>query len=282
MLCVKEFRPLLKPFAISAGLAVLAVTTGARAADVASTDQFPEPDFDERRFGPEPTKSKWSVIVGGGAMYEPEYEGSGDFKISPIPMIVINYGGWVEVDPRGLSVTVLEHSGFSFAGRLGYETGRGEDDHDMLRGLGDVNFAATVGARVGYNWGPLEFYAAIDKTVSRSESLIGTFGIDYSAPVTERLILGAGVSATVADDNHMESYFGINAAQSAASGLPQYEAKAGLKRVDFSATATYMVTDNWLVRGGAGLGILTADAADSPIVEEKIQPSVMFGVGYKF
>lgn len=258
------------------------MTTGAHAADFAIADQTPEPAFDERRFEPEQAEPKWGLIIGAGASYEPEYEGSGDFKVSPIPMIAITYGGWVEVDPRGLSVTVLEHSGFSFAGRVGYETGRDEDDHDMLRGLGDIDFAATVDARVGYNWGPVEFYAAVDKTISGSDSLIGTFGMDYSAPVTERLILGAGVSATVADDNHMESYFGINAAQSAASGLPQYEAKAGLKRVDFTATATYMVTENWLVRGQAGLGILTGDAADSPIVEEKVQPSVMIGVGYKF
>ena len=44
----------------------------------------------------------------------------------------------------------------------------------------------------------------------------------------------------------------------------------------------YMLTKNWLVRGEAGVGFLTGDAADSPIVEEKFQPSASIFVGYKF
>jgi MipA family protein len=39
---------------------------------------------------------------------------------------------------------------------------------------------------------------------------------------------------------------------------------------------------HWLVRGAAGIGVLTRGAADSPIVEKKIQPSVSAFVGYKF
>nr|WP_254229253.1 MipA/OmpV family protein [Agrobacterium salinitolerans] len=35
-------------------------------------------------------------------------------------------------------------------------------------------------------------------------------------------------------------------------------------------------------KGEAGVGFLTGDAADSPIVEEKVQPSVSLFVGYKF
>ena len=80
----------------------------------------------------------------------------------------------------------------------------------------------------------------------------------------------------------MEAYFGVNATQSARSGLPEYKAEAGLKRVDLSASATYILTDKWLLRGEAGVGVLTGDAADSPIVEQDVQPSVSLFVGYRF
>ncbi len=139
-----------------------------------------------------------------------------------------------------------------------------------------------MGAKAAYTWNGLEIYAAADQTIDGSEGLIGTFGMEYSAPVTEHLILGAKVEAIVANDKHMEAYFGVNGVQSAASGLPEYKAEAGLKRVNVSASATHLLTENWLVRGEAGLGILTGDAADSPIVEEKIQPSASFFVGYRF
>jgi outer membrane scaffolding protein for murein synthesis (MipA/OmpV family) len=266
--------------AIGTTLAMMVFSSDARAAD--ATDQAPDPTFDDTRFEPQQAEPKWGLIIGAGAMYAPEYEGSGDFKVTPIPAVIITYSDWLTIDPRGVSVTVLEHNGFSLAGKVGYEMGRDEDDGDRLRGLGDIDFAATVGAKAAYKWEGLEIYAELDQTIDGSESLIGTVGAEYTAPVNERFFVGAGLSATVANDKHMQSYFGVTAAQSTSSGLREYEPDAGLKRVDFTASATYMVTKNWLVRGEAGLGVLVGDAADSPIVEEELQPSFMAVVGYKF
>lgn len=266
---------------IGAALALMVTSSEVLAADAVS-EQVPEPAFDRSRFDPQQADPKWGLIIGAGAMYEPEYEGSGDFKVTPVPAVIITYGDWLQIDPGGLSVRAFEHNGFSLSGKAGYEMGRDEDDADLLEGLGDVDGGVTVGVKAAYTWDALEFYAEVDQTIDGSESLIGTFGAEYTAPVTERFIVSAGVSATVANDKHMQSYFGVTATQSAASGLREYQAEAGLKRVDFTASATYMVTENWLVRGEAGLGVLVGDAADSPIVEEKIQPSFMAVVGYKF
>lgn len=238
--------------------------------------------FDEARFSSQAQSRNWTLIVGAGATYEPEYEGSDKFEISPIPVVVFTYGEWLEIDPTGVTITALEYEGFALAGKVGYEVGRDEDDGDRLDGLGDIDFAATVGAKASYSWKGFEFYAELDQTIDGSESLIGTVGAEFQAPVSERLILGAGVDAVFANDKHMEAYFGVNAKQSARSGLGEYKAEAGLKRVNVSASATYMVTKNWLVRGEAGIGFLTGDAADSPIVEEKLQPSTSLFVGYKF
>ncbi|PRD44023.1 MipA/OmpV family protein [Phyllobacterium phragmitis] len=270
----------------TAMMGAMGLVSSATAADPTVAEQASEQAFDQeqfdQRFNQEKPERNWSLIVGGGGMYEPKYEGGGDFEISPVPFVLFTYGEWFELDPSGITVTPLRHEGFSLSGKVGYETGRNEDDSDRLRGLGDIDFAATVGAKAAYEWGPVELYAEVEQTIEGSESLIGTFGIGYSTPVTERLILGANAEAIVANDKHMEAYFGVDATQSAASGLPEYKPKAGLKRVDVSASATYLLTENWLVRGEAGLGVLTGDAADSPIVEEKLQPSVSLFVGYKF
>lgn len=270
------------PLAFTTAIGIAGMTTHVAAADQAAADQRPDPQFDNARFENEPVKPSWTLIIGAGGIYEPEYEGSDEFKVSPVPFVVFTYGDWLEIDPRGVTITPFEHNGFSLSGKVGYESGRDEDDGDRLRGLGDIDFAATVGAKASYEWGPMELYAEVDQTIDGSESLIGTFGVEYAAPVTERLILGASAEATVANDKHMEAYFGVNAAQSEASGLPEYKAEAGLKRVDFSASATYLLSEHWIVRGEAGVGILTGDAADSPIVEEKLQPSTSLFVGYKF
>jgi len=267
---------------LASALYVTLAIAGTASTTLAADASLPQPQFDQERFNKEKPERNWSLIVGAGGIYEPEYEGSGDFKVQPVPFVVFSYGEWLEIDPTGVTVTALQHEGFALAAKVGYEGGRDEDDADRLEGLGDIDFAATVGAKASYNWNGFEIYASIDQTISGSESLIGTFGAEYQAPVTERLILGAGVEAVVANDKHMESYFGVTAAQAARSGLAEYKAEAGLKRVNVSASAIYMLNENWLVRGEAGVGFLTGDAADSPIVEEKTQPSASLFVGYKF
>ena len=256
--------------------------TETMAADAAIVEQAPEPPFDNKRFDKEPPGRNWSLILGGGGIYEPEYEGSEDFKVSPVPFVIFTYGDWLEIDPRGVTINAFERNGFSVAGTVGYEMGRKADDHAMLSGLGDIDAAATLGGKLAYEIGPMEFYGTITQTLSGSESLIGTIGAAYSAPITEKLILEAGAEAVIANDKHMQAYFGVNAAQSAASGLAQYTPGSGVKRVDFSVSATYLVTENWMIRAGGGVGILTGDAVDSPIVKEKVQPSASLFVGYKF
>lgn len=262
-------------------LAVAGAGSIALAADGGPSEESPEPPFDPQRFDGS-TDRNWSLIIGAGGSYEPEYEGSDEFKPSPLPVFLFTYGEWLEVDPTGVTITAFEQSGFELAGRVGYESGRDEGDSDRLRGLGEIDFAATVGAKASYSWNSVEIYGTVDQTIDGSESLIGTIGAEYKAPVTDRLILGAGVEAVIANDKHMQAYFGVNDKQSAKSGLAKYEAKAGLKRLDISASATYLLSENWLVQGEAGIGFLTGDAADSPIVEKKSQPSVSLFVGYKF
>lgn len=268
--------------ALYVSLVLIGTASNTLAADASLSNQPPEPAFDQERFNNEKPHRDWSLIIGAGAIYAPEYEGGDKLEVSPVPLVVFNYGDWLEIDPRGVTVTAIQQNGLKLAARVGYESGRDQDDADRLRGLGDIDFAATVGAKASYEWDGFEIFATVDQTIDGSESLIGTFGAEYQAPVTERLILGAGVEAIVANDKHMQSYFGVTAAQAASSGLAEYKAEAGLKRVNVSASAIYMLSENWLVRGEAGVGFLTGDAADSPIVEEEVQPSASLFVGYKF
>lgn len=242
----------------------------------------PAGEFDKGRFGGIRQKlSDWDVIVGAGAIYAPKFEGSDEFEVIPVPWISATFGDRVSIDPTGLTVDVLEAKGFKLSVKGGYELGRDEDDSRHLRGLGDIDAGGVIGAQLSYELGPVELYASVDKTIGGSDGLLGKVGANVSHHY-ERFILSAGASATFADDNHMESYFGVTAAQSARSGLRQYEAGAGLKRFDIEASVTYMATEHWLIRGQAGVGFLTGDAKDSPIVQDDVQPSAMLIVGYKF
>lgn len=235
------------------------------------------------RYGPVRQKlADWNVVVGGGAIYVSKYEGSDEFKVLPVPFVSATLFDTITVNPGGASVALYDQGPFVFSGLLGYELGRQEDDSDHLEGLGDIDFGVTVGARAGVQWGQAQFYAQIDKTIGGSDGLLGKFGVEFTQPLSESLVLGLGASATVADENHMKSYFGVDAQQSAASGLSEYDPKAGLKRADISLSLTYSVNENWIVRSETQLGLLLGDAADSPVVQDEWQPSTMLVVGYRF
>ncbi|MAU23039.1 MAG: MltA-interacting MipA family protein [Martelella sp.] len=272
--------------ATAAGLtgfvSVGAVAHRSLAADFVVGDDAPPAISGPPPLEKEAFESRWEVIVGGGASFEPAYEGGKKMKISPIPIVSIGYADWLQLDPGGLGVTLYKDGGFNVDARLGYEPGRSEGDGDLLKGLGDIDFGVTAGIKAGYEWDAFEFYGIIDKTIGGSEGLVGKIGTSYGWHMGERLIVATSLEATIADKNYMDSYFSVDAAQSAASGLPQYKAKAGLQRVDFDISATYAFDENWLLQAGAGVGLLVGDAANSPIVERELQPKVSLSLGYRF
>ncbi len=280
-------RPKFRFVAFSIGGMLVAATISPAvgwAADPTADDGFSAPagQFDERRYGDfRDTLADWKVVIGAGAIYVPEYEGSDKFDVKPFPMFSAQFGERLKVETTGITYDVIRWQGLKISARAGYELGRQEDDSVYLSGLGDVEAGGVVGGIVAYEAGPFEVYAALNKTIGGSEGLLGTFGARASQRY-ERFVFTADVSGTWADDKHMEAYFGITPVQSANSGLAQYDAKAGIKRVDVKASITYMLTDNWLITGAAGAGFLTGDAKDSPIVKDDVQPFGMLGVSYKF
>ncbi|MEP9357037.1 MipA/OmpV family protein [Xanthobacter sp. KR7-65] len=280
--CCPSFVPL-----AAIGTLMLTVARGF-SAELAATDAtqpsaaslFQAPTLDRLAFVGEKL-AEWKVVLGGGALIAPKFEGSDEYEVSPVPFVSAAFGDWMTFDPRGATVGLRPIGGVHLSARLGYDTGRQKDDSAHLRGLGDIDFGAVLGVRAAYQAGPLEFYTALDRIVGGSDGLQARFGADASFSY-ERFRITAGISATWSDETYMSAYFGVTPLQSLRSGLPIYSLGAGLKRFDVTAAATYMVTDKWLVRGQAGFGYLLGDAGDSPIVQSKSQPSGMLTIGYRF
>lgn len=263
----------------------LAVQATAVAADTSITGQpdgAAPPQFDEARFGGVRGKlHDWEVTVGAGAIYAPKFEGSKDLEVMPVPFISATFGDVVHIGPEGLTVDAYKTENFTVSAKGGYEFGRDEKDSSHLRGLGDIGGGGVLGGIIAYELGPVQLTAEIDKTFGGSKGLTGKLGAEVSH-FQGQFIFSAGASATWADKKHMKSYFGVTQAQSAGSGLAAYEADSGFKRVDLTASITYMASENWFIRGQAELGILTGDARNSPVVQKNTQPSAMMFVGYKF
>lgn len=255
----------------------------ARATDAVAIDEAPSvQNFDDQRFGGIQGKlHDWDVLIGPVLLYTPRFEGAKGMKLEPLPMISAKFYDRISVGPLGVTVRAYENSGLTLDVKGGLEMGRKEDDDDHLKGLGDVKWGGVFGTTLGYQMGPLEVYASIDKTVGGSDGLTGTLGTKVSHQY-DRFLFSLGASMTIADENHMDSYFSVTKNQSVRSGLAAYDAGAGIKRFDVEASAMYFINENWLVRSQVGIGLLTGDAANSPVTQRRVQPSAMLAVGYKF
>ena len=100
--------------------------------------------------------------------------------------------------------------------------------------------------------------------------------------VTDRLMLNARVSTTWADGNYMRNFFGVTAAQSAASGFAAYNATSGIKDISLSLGAQYRVTENWLLSTNLRFTQLLSSAQDSPISFADRSVTGMVVMGYRF
>ena len=83
----------------------------------------------------------------------------------------------------------------------------------------------------------------------------------------------------------MKTFYGIDAAQSAQSGLAQYEAGSGFKHVGASLMADYSINRERAGFASLRYKRLVGDAADSPIVAnfgDRDQVSAGIGIKYRF
>ncbi len=95
---------------------------------------------------------------------------------------------------------------------------------------------------------------------------------------TDRLTLSAGPGITWAKSRYMQSFFGVDAEQSAPSGLPAFDAKSGISNVRVSVGANYRFDPHWSV----GARFFRGDAADSPITEKASKNITRVFVVYRF
>lgn len=238
---------------------------------------------------PEPA---WQIGLGAGAMVRPDYDGSDDYEVSPVPMLRINYKDRIFLEGPALGANLLNLDGprpgdkLQAGPLLRWQMGRDQDDNDALRGLGDVDGSFEIGGFVTYGLGPYSVGLTVMQDAGDGhEGLTAELKGGYQHSFDDSWSMRAEVQATWADDSYTRSYFGIDAGQSARSGYRQHDAGAGFKDVGLSVAVDYALSDSWAVTGQVGYARLLGDAADSPIVDDEGSANAFSAgifVGYRF
>jgi outer membrane scaffolding protein for murein synthesis (MipA/OmpV family) len=225
------------------------------------------------------------LIVGGGAIYGPSYDGSDDYVIDPVPAIQGKlFGIGINAKPSGLSLDFINDGGNKVSFAVGpsarLRSNRAVHIKDpVVAQLGTLKRAIEVGgnAGIGFNrlitgYDTLSFSVDVRTDINGSHGgVVINPGISYFTPLSKGIAVNLGAEAEHGDDRFMDYNFSVTPAGSLASGLPVYRAKGGWRKIGGNAIVAFDF-DGDLTNGGLALvgfgsySRLINDAEFSPIV----------------
>ena len=233
------------------------------------------------------------LIVGGGAVYGPSYDGSDDYVIDPVPAIQGKvFGIGINARSSGLSLDFINDGAnkvsFSFGPSARLRSNRAVHIKDpVVEQLGTLKRAIEVGGSAGISFNKLVTgYDTLTFSVDGRKDINGAHGgvvinpsVSYFTPLSKGIAVALTADAEHADDKFMNYYFSVTPAGSAATGgvLPAYQAHGGWRKVGGSVLTAFDL-DGDLTNGGLSViafgsySRLINDAEFSPIVSVRGSP----------
>ena len=222
------------------------------------------------------------ISIGGGAGMAPDYEGSDDYKFVLIPFANLAFENGMFVKLQGLNAkaNLIPSKIWRLGPMYNYRPSRSRVDNNKVDRLSNVSDANEVGGFGDFdynNWfGFLEFLA---DTGEAHDGWLGTARGGYNYVASKSWKLSFGLSTTYASGDYMSTYFGVDGADAARSGLRTYNADEGLKDIAFDLGIGCQFTDHIGARFIGQYKMLINDADESsPVTNEGSQHQLFGGL----
>jgi outer membrane protein len=176
------------------------------------------------------TPSGWKIRVGAVAGFTPQFEGSSDYKLRVAPLVDVIYRDRLFLNSNRLRVNLLPSGDIRGGIQVKYRAGRKERISEDLLGLGDVGASWEAGLYIEGRFHATVISADLTHDIgSGHKSTLASLLIGQGIYQDDNTVLGVGVNVHWAGKSYMKAFFGIDPAQSAASGLPVFNAGSGFK-----------------------------------------------------
>ncbi|MXO91889.1 MipA/OmpV family protein [Pontixanthobacter aquaemixtae] len=244
------------------------------------------------------------ISIGFGAAYSPSYTGSDDYVVSPLPVVQGSVAG-VDISPRpaGLALDFIPDTddgpNFAFGPAIRLRNDRADQIEDPVVILaGELDRAVEIGAATGISfpkvlnpYDSLSFSADVRWDVAGAhDGMVIEPSISYFTPINRGTVVSLSLGTELIDDDFADYYYSVDAAQSAASGLPQFTADGGFTKVS-STLLVGVDLDGNALNGGLGAVLiggysrLLGDAKNNPYTSIRGSADQFFvgaGLGYTF
>lgn len=219
-------------------------------------------------------KGQDHFVLGAGMAVTPDYQGSDDYRLIPIPVIDIKEG-WLFANLRnGFGVEPIDTEHVTLGASLVFIPGYRR--RDVPAGVDKLS--SGVGGRIFANLragGAVATVGVVKGISGGTEGLVADASLSYPLALSSRFTLTPTLGTTWANRKHNDRYFGITSAEALASGLPAFAAGSGFKDVSAALTASYRLSNRFTLSATGSATSLLGAVKDSPIVMKKTHP---FGV----
>lgn len=234
---------------------------------------------------------QYSNFMSFGVGVLPDYIGSDDDFVGAAPFGVLSLGDnkFFSILANSVYLNLSTNENLRFGPTGTYRFGRDDDIDDkvvsrmeeiddtvevggfagyMIQMSDDIRDRFTFGGQVAFDVGG-EHKGYVASVNARRWLPVGRFGV-----------LGLAVATTYGSGNYIDTYFSVSSADSATTGLPEFDAGDGFRDVRVQAVFIHPVSKNWVVGAGAMYSRLLNDAADSPIVDDRgDKDQIVYGLG---
>ncbi|WP_240223306.1 MipA/OmpV family protein [Rheinheimera hassiensis] len=233
------------------------------------------------------------LTLGGGVDVAPRYSGSDENRA--MAALVLDYSM-----VNGFFVSTTSGIGYgnsigklNYRAVLSYRAGRKDRDvdsdstsygSDYLRGLGDVKGSAISVLGLGYevtDWLNLQLLAEVPIS-QRNNGAALHFGIISPLYTSSNNSVTLALTGSWGTSKYMQTYYGVSASQSAASGFARHDAESGIYAYSLNIDWMHKLNRSWSVVASAGVTQLAGDARDSSIVQRETSPAGSLNLTYSF
>ncbi len=222
----------------------------------------------------------WKLIIGATGMVAPDFEGAQDlmFKVSPI-ISLGKAGPEARFTSRndGISLSLFDNGRVraGAAGNIIFE----RDSDDDLAGLDPVRFGAEVGGFAEiYPTDWLRVRGEVLQGIRSHSGVVADIAVDAFLDVTPSVRVSGGPRISFASADYFDAYYGVNATESANSGLSEYHPDGGIKSIGVGGAYEWKATEKLTTSVFSEYSRLMGAAADSSLVKERGSPN-QFTIG---
>lgn len=189
----------------------------------------------------------WYLKVGATGFLGPKYEGASKRMFQAAPLVSLGRAGsTVRFSSRNdnMSYALIDQGGFRAGVAAKLIFGRDADTSSDLKGLDPVKFGGELGgfAEV-YPTDWMRIRAEVRQGIRSHHGIVADVAADAFVDVSSNVRVSAGPRVTAATSDYFDAYYGVNAAESAASGLSTYNPHGGIHSAGVGAAITWAATE---------------------------------------